>query len=405
MDLEIVKRAIYDAIPNNVKVSNVDIKESNGQLSVQISWKASEPTLEVYPNNNWWAMDGYCRPLINFDQQVPTWSLDDRENLSSAYREKMKADFEKSEQEANQLRKVKAAKDIDTRNAKSICEAEDARILAELAKKVTDAVENPTTTVREVQTPEGRVVKRISIPKEVNVVAVKGTDQYEKALIRAGIDPLMAKKMACDADDQFTFNRLKPLDCNKHPKTTAEGKLVTPIDLPLPTQEPRVPSPNTKEEVAEFRKKNYPGAFRSAEPDNYTAVIADGKLKVIDGYQRLRKVKNALEVVAEYKKAVEAYDKRFANVRSHLSPKPNAADKGKRAVPALTVNSLPFSHKDRKVTDVEVMFMANEKMAKLTDPTSLMDDLKALEVKLPPLTKFKRILFHLRSIKNEILRK
>ncbi|MFA5715553.1 MAG: hypothetical protein WC998_07425, partial [Candidatus Paceibacterota bacterium] len=185
-------------------------------------------------------------------------------------------------------------------------------------------------------------------------------------------------------------------------KITVEGKLVTPIDLPL--RELKVPSPNTKAE-AEFRRKIYPGVFRRAEPDGYTTIIVDGKPKVIDGYQKPRNVKNAFEVVAEYKKAVEAYDKRFANVRSPLAPKPNANDKGKRGVAALTSHALPFSHRDRKVTDVEVMFMANEKMAKLTDSPSLLDDLKAIEVKLPPQTKLNRIMFHLRSIKNEILRK
>ena len=400
MNLEIVKKAICEAIPNNVNISTVDIKESNGKLSVQVSWDVQKAS-EFTSLGNGWAIDGYCRPRIDFDQQFPIPLIS---SLQSSYRDKMKAELEKSEQEATQLRVDR--KVIDKLNAKSITEAEDARILEELAKKVTEqgAIQKPTLDDVKEMLRDGKVVRRISIPREVNVVAVQGTDQYEKALIRAGIDPLGAKEMAKDREGRFTFEQLKP-DYSKRPKTTAEGKVVTPIDLPLPKREPIVPKPNTKEEVAEIRKKNHPGFFRRAEPDGYTTIIVDGKPKVIDGYQKPRTVKNAFEVVAEYKKAVEAYNKRFANVRSPLAPKPNAADKGKRAVPALTAHSLPFSHRDRKVTDVEVMFMANEKMAKLTDPPSLMDDLKTIEAKIPPQTKFKRILFHLRSIKNEILRK
>jgi hypothetical protein len=419
MDLEIVKRAICNAIPSNVNVSNVEMVEGNGKLSVKISWdvqKASEPEPVKLPSLNspqslwarpeWWTRDGYCRPLIDFDQHVP---LDLIAGLPAAYREKMRAELEKSEQEANKIRAEKTEltsdsirKAIDNLNAKSICEAEDARILEELAKKVQDSSKATLDDVREVLKPDGSVARRIRVPKcNLNEVAVKGTDQYEKALIRAGMDPLTAKEMA--QDRQFVYSQ--PLPQIKQPKTTMEGKTVTPIDLPLPNKDPHVPFPATTEQVAEVRKKIGHHRFRRAEADDQATVIVNGKPKVIDGYQRPRFVKKADEVIAEFKKAVEKYEERYAKFRSPLAPKTNANDKGKRGVAALTTHSLPFSHKDRKVTDVEVMFLSDEKMAKLTEPCSLLDDLKAIEAKLPRQTKFKRILFHLKSIKNEILRK
>jgi len=381
MNLEIVKRVISDAIPNNVSVSNIDIQEGNGKLLVQISWEVlkAADTVSVslsdsMHTHDWRLRDGYFRsmlPLPNFDQPVP---IDLIAGLPEAYRNKLKVEFEKSEIEANKLRAEKT---------------ENPSRLEELAKKITSAEDN-NKAVRTAKTPMDKVV------------AVKGNDRYVQSLVRAGIDPESANAMA--KENSFTPSiRLEAMP--RTPKITAEGKIVTPVDLPIPKREPTVPSPNTKEEVAEIRKKNYPGVFRRAEPDGYATIIIDGKPKVVDGYERPRFVKKAFEVVAEYKKAVEAYDKRYANVRSPLAKKPNADDKGKRGVAALTAHSLPFSHRERKVTDVEVMFLADEKMAKLVEPPSLLEDLKNMEAKIPRPTKLKKILFHLKSIKDEILRK
>jgi hypothetical protein len=412
MNLDSIKQAICVAIPSDVNVSNVEVVEGdNGKLSVQVSWdvkkwdvkKASEPdpiklpSLDRYQAPEWWTRDGYCRPLINLDQQVPLSLI---AGLPSVYREKMKAEFEKSEHEANQLRAEKA--ELWTADAERVLELLTKKIinptkaadpeflsgLREVAKKL---------TIDDVQK-SGNTAPRI--PKGVNFVATRGTDQYEKALVRAGMDPLTAKEMANGVSWMSS-----PIPPQKTPKTTFEGKVVTPIDLPLPNKDPHVPFPATKEQVAEVREKIGHHRFRRAEADDQATVIVNNKPKVIDGYQRPRFVKTKDEVIAEFKKAVEKYEARYAKFRSPLALKPNANNKGKRGIAALTAHSLPFLHKDRKVTDVEILFLANEKMAKLTEPASLWEDMKAMEAKLPRQTKLQKILFHLRSIKHEILGK
>jgi hypothetical protein len=514
MDLSTIKQVIGNTIPSNVNISDINIIEGNGKLTVQISWevlKASYPDLnslpkivtEKHPRLSF--MDGF------YPFQLPISELE--LPLSSSYRDKLRADFEKSEAEANKLRLRREREHLDSllekagetvnvvrseknlgitkvrfdsefggwttssliqngdvlvgltgcryevlstsadkdgvctkfrykfvqlskseitrKNAESIRDAEDERILEEIKliplcmkvmaahprqvdeykaghkgnfgfllsallvennlafSKVIDvkfisevlerAIKNTETEearilkelankinstfndTKEVKSADGKVVEKITFPDRGKLVsvAVRGNDEYVKSLVRAGIDPESARNMA----------------------------VITNIDLPItkqPTIKEELNAKSQSKFTSEYRKQKHAGNFRRVEQDGI----------------KPRFVKKASEVVAEYKKAIEAYENRFGIGQNRLNPN----DKGKRGVSAFTPSTQPFSSPLRNVTDVEVMFMANEKMAKLVEPPSLLADLKAFEAKLPRISKLKKILFHLKSIKDEILR-
>ena len=115
MDLTVIKHIIFGAIPSNVNVSDIDIKEGAGKLTVQLSWevlKASYPDLPKIvtdENPGFRFMDGYCR-LIDFNTSIP---LVDIEPLSSAYRDKLRSEFDKSEAEGKKLSNQHERKHLD----------------------------------------------------------------------------------------------------------------------------------------------------------------------------------------------------------------------------------------------------------------------------------------------------
>jgi hypothetical protein len=145
MDISVIKQVISNAIPSNVNISDIDIKEGNGKLTVQLTWQVLKctgpdlnglPKIVIDPKPHFGFMDGYVRP---FDLNTPI-PLVDLEPLPTTYRNKLCAELERSEEEGNRLRlereaeasRLRARQATNAANAASIRESEDARIIAEL---------------------------------------------------------------------------------------------------------------------------------------------------------------------------------------------------------------------------------------------------------------------------------
>jgi hypothetical protein len=49
MDISVIKQVISNAIPSNVNISDIDIKEGNGKLTVQLTWQVLKCTMsDIY---------------------------------------------------------------------------------------------------------------------------------------------------------------------------------------------------------------------------------------------------------------------------------------------------------------------------------------------------------------------
>ena len=141
-----------------------------------------------------------------------------------------------------------------------------------------------------------------------------GTNAYVDALVRSGRSREEAIEISQRGLQSFIPKSIPPVN---QPKTTTEGKVVTPIDLPIPKQEPqildadlksdeelKVLNQNYKEKMAkdleEYRNKIIADrknkCFKRIENDGYVTIV-DGKAKVIDGYEKPRFVKKAAEAI------------------------------------------------------------------------------------------------------------
>lgn len=275
----------------------------------------------------------------------------------------------------------------------------------------------------------------------------KPSVEYASSLIRAGIEPTQA----------YEWAKVKP------PKKTNEGKIVTSIDLKDPeslekatkTIREMISDINegkvipTQNDRSKFRINGRRGSFTRSEDgyqvtDGYCsaaysvstlamaqkirAMIQRGALKpeeletmvekgfdpdavkcwkelyaqpdkkFPDGYKMIEKprhAKKAFEVVAEYKKACESYRNKFGG-------KPTNPIMGKRGVS-------DFSTNRKDVTDVEIMLLSNDNF---TDPVLNPKKSSVYTKPIPPPIekdemkkpgKFKKILYHLKAIKDEIL--
>jgi hypothetical protein len=87
MDVEIVKKSICDAIPQNVNISKVDIKEGNAKLMVEVTWEVLKAAEKVTNNFAPSIFDGYCRPIgINsLYQELPINNLKSVLDQQSTY--------------------------------------------------------------------------------------------------------------------------------------------------------------------------------------------------------------------------------------------------------------------------------------------------------------------------------
>ena len=447
MDISVIKQVISNAIPGNVNISDIDIKEGNGKLTVELTWevlkeKEKGPDLDFFlpkivtdPKTHFEFMDGY-----------------------SAYREKVRK-LERSQEEANRLRfEYETRKGInDAKNSASILESEDERCLEELRLiSLCEQViaENPTQVayyrsgrngnlgfllskllvkdeprkvldlklwsdvlervLNETKTdPLSDIAKRIKEVgkcKEPSVITVPSitnnsdiwcsrntgpvNQEYAKALRRAGFSAAQAEELA----------REKPL------KATAEVKTISQVDLKdqkydrNSVSEERV-AQNSHVSAAEQSKATIKkNSFRRPEDGN-----------TIDGYKRVSVIKNPSEVISEYKAAVKGYEKRFGPEFDSRGNRVGFTDvMGKRGVSACSTSK-------NNISDVEIMLMANEKFTRpITDPPPRPVSAKKEEpIKVPlnnetppepppKTTRFKRILSHLKAIKvelHEMLRK
>jgi hypothetical protein len=223
------------------------------------------------------------------------------------------------------------------------------------------------------------------------VIAVKtfGSQKYIDTLIRAGINPEKAKELSTKGFSTHGYCPKLPII----PEPISKGKVVSTIDLPLPQTpvEPPIaknPEPHTEEGKQVKNASEYKQKWKGApfKPLNVTEE------------KTVRLVKKPSEVIEEYQKAVEIYKNRFERP---LYP----ANKDKRGVYATATSPLPFNHPNRKITDVEIMFMADENMAKIITPEFFAENIQTQPEKLPRKTKWQKIAFHLKAIKKEIFRK
>jgi len=426
MDLSTIKQVICNAIPSNVNVSDIDIKEGNGKITIELTWevlKASESG-KVFDTSKWKVTSLPPLPIGLTPESYWKKLRDDFDNSHNEMRAFKEARFE-AEQEllplcrkliADHPEKVKryragengqvdflvnkflTSPNIRTFNSKTIEHFWDVELIREVLGRILN--EDPIKDLA------AKVISSEPLKKST------ANEQYEKTLIRTGIDKSTAARIASNTpyckEDQKDIG----------PKKTAEGKLVTPIDLKHKNYSFRrvvfdgyQPLPIDK--LAEAQKINDLLSKKKIEKEDIDSLINKGfSLEAINFFKERYMFPGNKPGCGPQSMANDPIDV-FAN-----KCKIYQENFGGNVITDKVGATSVVDDKSNHITDTEVMFYTNKKAI-----DSIINELKPLveseennkpvekeeyvkkEIPLeppPPVSRFNRILSHLKAIKAEV---